>query len=1185
MSAASPPSRINNAASAEVRGGRSTPNGNRVDEIIDQRIDETCRALWRAELTRRTLGLLICLNVIFFAWIVVDQWIYSPGVIVRTLSLGSILGIISAYIWRYILPILKSSIAPEYAARAIDRDLAEARQSLLSYLTLREASRDDSLQSGVVRSIGTESGKKLQQHDTPPSEATGTVRWWIIAIASVTALAMYVALSPKSSVQAITRLGAPLANIAAPQRVKIDQVTPGNTRVTAGLPVEISASVDGLFANESVVCLWTNSSDEERLELSLDPTSNRYIGDLPVPHSAIGVINYRIIAGDASAGPFELIVEDIPVVTIDHIEYRPPAYTRLQDFSKSVGAIRAVDGTNITVHAKVNRVVNRAKIEFNPAPIGSRIQATAGALEMNIDASGTTLSASFNLRDTQELGGNRNKTSYRVLVWDSIEQENVKPIIYPIEIVPDLPPEINITVPSQSPKNLPYNAQQLVEIHASDPDFGLSRIELEIHYGTNRTLVPVLWESSAGELGRQIGSIPIRPEELSLQIGDSIELVGIATDNRSDHLSDLLKPNIVRTDAIQLHITSPSSLPAADDPAADGVSERKNSPESGSGSSQNDEAGGAGSGGSGDSQATSQQNGEGQGETGSSSQSPKGNDESSGSGSNSGDQQNQNPDTTDRSNPDSMPTGDAGGSSDPSNSQASANGGDSDQSDTDSETQERQANPLDPNKDENASASSEANSSQESASNSLPENQSPADSNSNQQSSGANTNQAEGSAKGESDSRGSGDMPNDQSNNSNPQQNESSASPSGQSTQANQSKPDHDGEAFERIRDYLDELQGSESRQGDSSSSESNSVNQPSSPDNDGANNGNQTAERNSNEGSESGDDSGDSESGEQGSSLADSTDTGNRSDGSDSGETADTDNGNAENASDSQNTADGNTGENSNDSTNSQKSTSQGSQGESSQGNKGESSTENSEGQKGQQQADSDLSSQAKEASETSDESAGDASQDPSSASNDSQPSTDPADHDSTAETSDNQEQNQASGESANSQNTDPSTPNPSKSQNSQNSSDSSTSSPAMGDEVFGDGSLANPQSPDEVNLDYAKQATDLVLDYLESTRDQPNQDLLKRLQWSEEELKAFVERWRRIRELPTTKGKQGRDELEDTLRSLGLRDPKSITIDQQESSDNLRAINDSGNIQQVPAAYRDAFNAFRREMSRVKE
>ena len=1182
MSVASPPSRINNAASAELRGGKSTSNGNPVDEIINQRIDETCRALWRAELTRRTLGLLICLNFMFFAWLVVDQWIYSPGIIVRTLSLGSILGITSAYIWRYILPILKSSIAPEYAARAIDCDLAEARQALLSYLTLREASRDDSLQSGVVRSIGTESGKKLQHHQSPPSEATGTVRWWIIAIASVTALAMYVALSPKSSVQAITRLGAPLANIAAPQRVKIDQVTPGDTRVTAGLSVEIGARVDGLFANESVTCLWTNSSDEERLELSLDPTSNRYIGDLPVPYSAIGVINYRIIAGDASAGPFELIVEDIPVVTIDHIEYSPPAYTRLQNFSKSVGAIRAVDGTNITVHAKVNRVVNRAKIEFNPAPIGSRIQATAGALEMNIDASGTALSASFNLRDTRELGGNRNKNSYRVLVWDSIEQENVEPIIYPIEIVQDLPPEINITLPSQSPKNLPYNAQQLVEIHASDPDFGLSRIELEIHYGSNRTLVPILWESSAGELGRQIGSIPIRPEELNLRIGDSIELVGIATDNRSDHHSDLLKPNVVRTDAIQLHITSPSSLPAADDPAADGVSEPKNSSESGSGSSQNDEEGGAGSGGSGDSQATSQQNGEGQGETGSSSQSPEGNDdssdESSGSGSNSGDQQNQNPDTTDRSNPDAMPSGDAGGSSDPTNSQASANGGDSDQNDTGSETQENQASPLDPNQEENASASSEASDSQQSASNSLSENQSPSDSNSNQPPSGANTNQADGSAKGESDSGGSEDMPNGESNNGNQQQNGSSASPSGRPNQPNESKPDHDGEAFERIRDYLDELQGSGNGQGDQSSSESNSDNQASSSDNEQANNGNQSADQSGTEDNPSSEDSGDSESGKQGSSPADSADTGNRSDGSDSGEKPDTDNANTQDASDSQNTADANKGENSNDSTDSQESTSQGSH--------GETSTENSEGQSGQQQADSDLSNQANQASQTSDASAGDASKDPSSASNEnSQPSTDPADPDSNADTSDNQEQNQASGESANSENTDTSTPNPSKSQNSQNSSDSSTSSPAMGDEVFGDGSLANPQPPDEVNLDYAKQATDLVLDYLESTRDQPNQDLLNRLQWSEEELKAFVERWRQIRELPTTKGKQGRDELEDTLRSLGLRDPKSITVGQQESSDDLRAISDAGNTQQVPAAYRDAFNAFRRQMSRVKE
>ena len=49
------------------------------------------------------------------------------------------------------------------------------------------------------------------------------------------------------------------------------------------------------------------------------------------------------------------------------------------------------------------------------------------------------------------------------------------------------------------------------------------------------------------------------------------------------------------------------------------------------------------------------------------------------------------------------------------------------------------------------------------------------------------------------------------------------------------------------------------------------------------------------------------------------------------------------------------------------------------------------------------------------------------------------------------------------------------------QTNSARSDTSPTQGDEIFGDGSLANPQPPDEVDLEYAKKATDLVLDYLE--------------------------------------------------------------------------------------------------------
>ena len=374
----------------------------------------------------------------------------------------------------------------------------------------------------------------------------------------------------------------PLANIDAPQRVLIDQVLPGDAEVTAGQSIDIQASIQGLYANEAVTCVWNSVTKQDQFELIYDKEVNHYVGTLAVPYTSARVINYEVIAGDASAGPYTLSVQDAPVVAIDRINYSPPKYTRLGNFSKTVGAIKAIDGTNIEITAQVNRPVKRAKIEFNPALVGERLQATAGVVEMSIDSTGKGLSAKFAVRTDSNLPGTRAKESYRILVWDEVNQENIDPIIYPIDVLADIPPEIAITLPAKTPKDVPFNAQQRVELHASDPDFGLSRIELQINYGNQRELVPVLWENRAGKLGRQLVSIPIRPEEFNLKIGDTIELIGIATDNRRDDQPGtspaILQPNVTRTDPIRLRVTAPSSLPAEDDPEADGLSNPQSNP-------------------------------------------------------------------------------------------------------------------------------------------------------------------------------------------------------------------------------------------------------------------------------------------------------------------------------------------------------------------------------------------------------------------------------------------------------------------------------------------------------------------------------------------------------------------------------------------------------------------------------
>ena len=66
----------------------------------------------------------------------------------------------------------------------------------------------------------------------------------------------------------------------------------------------------------------------------------------------------------------------------------------------------------------------------------------------------------------------------------------------------------------------------------------------------------------------------------------------------------------------------------------------------------------------------------------------------------------------------------------------------------------------------------------------------------------------------------------------------------------------------------------------------------------------------------------------------------------------------------------------------------------------------------------------------------------------------------------------------------------------------------------------------------------------------------------------------------LPAAPGEKR--ELEEALKSLGMRDRSGRTTEIRETGDSLRNIRDSGNRKPPPAAYRDAFDAFRRAMGR---
>ncbi|MDE0863768.1 MAG: circumsporozoite protein- membrane associated protein, partial [Rubripirellula sp.] len=619
---------------------KTTPSG--TDQLIDERIEEACRSLWWAELIRSGLKLVITTIIAILVWLVVDQWVYSPNVAVRSVVFVGLLGLAGWYLKVRVLPLFSSTVRPEYAARALERNLPELRQSLTSYVTLRSESNKTALQTRVVRSMGSVTAGRLRTYDEIPEEAAGNFRWWIATALVFALLLGYAVASPKNALHSVARLVAPIAEIDPARRVKITEVLPGNVEAMAGRKLQISAFVTGIREEEQITCRWDLPSGRQELALTFDPDSNRFAGELWLPHSASGAVSYTIQAGDASEGPYYLQVQDLPVVALQSVHYTPPKYTGQTSHTSSSGSIMGLAGTQVQILATTNRPVSIAQIEFSPRLLGDRVRATAGVRDLAISEDGTSLSFTFTLQTATGPSATVEQDSYRISVQDASGQGNSEPIIYPIRVVSDLPPEVSITMPFRSPKEMPIDAQQVIEVHASDPDYGLRHVRLEMRSGLDLMAEPILWSHPTGQKGNHVSEYRFRPAEHDLGIGSIVQIVAIATDNRESDEDANLESNVTRSDPIELKITAASTLPPPDDPNAGGLSapddrpasDHQKQPEEGADDSKGDQQeGGGGSGGSdaSDSQGGNQQGGEGTSQEGGQSDKPSG-DQQSGEG-------------------------------------------------------------------------------------------------------------------------------------------------------------------------------------------------------------------------------------------------------------------------------------------------------------------------------------------------------------------------------------------------------------------------------------------------------------------------------------------------------------------------------------------------------------------------
>jgi hypothetical protein len=126
-----------------------------------------------------------------------------------------------------------------------------------------------------------------------------------------------------------------------------------------------------------------------------------------------------------------------------------------------------------------------------------------------------------------------------------------------------------------------------------------------------------------------------------------------------------------------------------------------------------------------------------------------------------------------------------------------------------------------------------------------------------------------------------------------------------------------------------------------------------------------------------------------------------------------------------------------------------------------------------------------------------------------------------------------------------------------------------------------------DVANLEYARKQTDLVLEKLSEqlNRTGADDDLLKKLGWTKEDLQRFVDRWRQRKEAAQRSepaADAARRDLDDALRSLGLR--AGQLRQSQVRDDELRDLS-QGYRGPVPLELQERLRAYNQGVSQARE
>lgn len=273
-------------------------------------------------------------------------------------------------------------------------------------------------------------------------------------------IALLLAIWPQQAWTLLTRALAPFLDIGNAYADTL-VVDPGDVRVAKGEPVTIQVSVKHKRLKRAEIRrqLPDGTESVERMALIAEEPDGTKRFSLTFPAVEEG-FDYRVRAGAALSRYFDVTAVEPPTVTKLEVKYDYPEYTALPDAGgeTETGEIRAVAHTRVSVTATLNKPAWSAKLVFNDTP-----SATEPVIAEN------RVTWDFELK-----AGMRG--SWNI---DLADEEGFKnqPSAYPIEVLPDKAPTVQIVSPTQRDISLKPTERLPIDLSVVE-DFGFADVVL-----------------------------------------------------------------------------------------------------------------------------------------------------------------------------------------------------------------------------------------------------------------------------------------------------------------------------------------------------------------------------------------------------------------------------------------------------------------------------------------------------------------------------------------------------------------------------------------------------------------------------------------------------------------------------------------------------------------------------------